>query len=83
MRHRPALDSRLNLLVKLLGERRRCAATLALDDVVRAGLEQLGLKDAVEVALNAKVDDLDELETTLRKVVTGLEIEGEQQMMAS
>jgi hypothetical protein len=88
VRHRPALDARLAVLVTLLGELRGQAGTLAIDEVVRVGLEREGLKAAVDLALLARVDaedpkdDLEKLAAKLREIMDGLELEGTQ-MMAS
>lgn len=85
LRHRPALDARLNLLVTMLGELHGVAGTIAIDGVVRAGLEREGLKAVVDLALAAKVEskeDLDELAPKLREALNALELKGTQ-MMAS
>jgi len=91
VRQRPALMAGLNQVVAVFADRRGESAALTIDDVVEAGLRELGLGPAVDLALRTHISkdtdqakkDLEVLSRRLRTVVAGLELEGTQTMMAS
>jgi hypothetical protein len=77
IRARPMLDCRLNTVVKLFSEQLGVVGAIAMDEVVRAGLEQCGMGDLVEKALAVQLTDSREdqarLEATLREHMRQLE----------